>query len=322
MIKMSKKNSVRTYSIKEVSKKMNIPVGTIRQWEKDLNGLLVIPRNENNARYFTENEIELLDKIKGMREKNVSKDLIRSLLTEEALEQSKEADISTATEIALKIANISNASLVEKKRENEAQQAKIQANIEEFFAALQQYKLDFLQDIKDTVAYNQAEVMDEMKKEISSSSIHTIRQVSKSIQRANEKRKDELKQLSHAVTQASEHTSESFEDIAKTIKNDSKIGLERLSKKLMDNSKANIKENKSFYLRVTKAVTEASESIDKAADSLDEKQQILLQKMNELKESTEEIREREEVFQEMLKTFREAAAAKPEKKQWWKLWLK
>lgn len=316
---MSKNKFVRTYSIKEVSKKMNIPVGTIRQWEKDLSGILVIPRNESNARYFTEIEIELLKKIKGMREKNVSKDLIRSQLTEEASKQSKEKEISPLTEITL---NTANAPLVENKRENEAQQGKSQANIEEFFAALEQYKLDFLQDIKDTVAYNQAEVMDEMKREISSSSIHTIRQVSKSIQRANEKRKEELKQLSNAVTQASEHTSESFEAVANTIKNDSKISLERLSKKLTDNSKANIKENKSFYLRVTKAVTEARESIDKTADSLDEKQKILLQKMNEIKESTEEIQEREEVFQEMLKTFREAAAAKPEKKKWWKSWSK
>lgn len=319
---MSKNKSVRTYSIKEVSKKMNIPVGTIRQWEKDLNGILVIPRNENNARYFTEVEIELLDKIKGMREKNVSKDLIRSLLTKESLKQPKEAGISPSTEIALNTANVSNPSIVEKKRENEAQQAKTQANIEDFFAALEQYKLDFLQDIKDTVAYNQAEVMDEMKKEISSSSIHTIRQVSKSIQRANEKRKEELKQLSNTVTKASEHTTESLEAMANSIRNDSKVGLERLSKKLTDNSKANIKESKSFYLRVSKAVTEAKESIDKAAGSLDEKQQVLLQKMNEIKESTEEIQEREEVFQEMLKTFREAAATKPEKKKWWKIWSK
>lgn len=311
-----------TYSIKEVSKKMNIPVGTIRQWEKDLNGILVIPRGEGNARYFTEKEMNLLKQIKEMREKNVSKDLIRNLLTEQASQQSSKAEISPSTEVSLNTADISNASLVEKKRENESQQAKAQANIEEFFAALEQYKLDFLQDIKDTVAYNQAEVMDEMKKEISTSSIHTIKQVSKSIQRANEKRKEELKQLSDTVIQASEHTSASFEAIANNIKNDSRAGLERLSKKLGENSKANNKENKSFYLRITKAVTEAKESIDKAADSLDEKQQMLLQTMNEIKESTDEIQEREEVFQEMLKTFREAAAAKPEKKKWWQVWSK
>ena len=37
---------LRAYSIKEVSRKINVPAGTIRQWEKDLNGVLAIPRSK------------------------------------------------------------------------------------------------------------------------------------------------------------------------------------------------------------------------------------------------------------------------------------
>ena len=77
---MNNSQILRAYSINEVSKKINIPTGTIRQWEKDLEGLLIIPRTKQGARYYTENEITLLNKIKEMREQNISKGMIRSLL--------------------------------------------------------------------------------------------------------------------------------------------------------------------------------------------------------------------------------------------------
>src|SRR5690606_42021480 len=75
-----------------------------------------------------------------------------------------------------------------------------------------------------------------------------------------------------------------------------------------------------LYLKVNRTVNDAKDSINKANDSLEEKQQILLEKINEIKQNTEEIQQREIIFQEMLKSFREAAAAKPEKKKWWKIW--
>src|SRR6476620_9765323 len=77
---MTNKQIVRAYSINEVSQKLNIPTGTIRQWEKDLNGLLAIPRTQQGARYYTEHEIKTLAKVKEMREQNVSKGMIRTLL--------------------------------------------------------------------------------------------------------------------------------------------------------------------------------------------------------------------------------------------------
>jgi len=69
---------LKAYSIKEVSNKIEVTEGTIRQWEKDFN--LDIPRNEENARYFTEIEIETLEHIKTMRDKNLSKAVIKELL--------------------------------------------------------------------------------------------------------------------------------------------------------------------------------------------------------------------------------------------------
>ena len=77
---MNNKQILRAYSIKEVSQIINIPTGTIRQWEKDLDGLLVVPRTQQGARYYTDNEITILKKVKEMREQHVSKGMIRSLL--------------------------------------------------------------------------------------------------------------------------------------------------------------------------------------------------------------------------------------------------
>ncbi len=71
---MNNNKIVRAYSIKEVSQKLNIPTGTIRQWEKDLSGILDIPRTQQGARYYTGyREIKTLAKIKEMREQNIQR---------------------------------------------------------------------------------------------------------------------------------------------------------------------------------------------------------------------------------------------------------
>lgn len=69
---------LKAYSIKQVSSQIEVTEGTIRQWEKDFN--LDIPRSEDNSRYFTEIEIETLSHIKAMRDKNLSKAVIKDLL--------------------------------------------------------------------------------------------------------------------------------------------------------------------------------------------------------------------------------------------------
>ena len=77
---MNSRQMLRGYFIKEVSKKINTPIETIKQWEKDFNGLLVVPRTQQGARYYTNKEISLLNKIKKMCEQNANKEMIRSSL--------------------------------------------------------------------------------------------------------------------------------------------------------------------------------------------------------------------------------------------------
>lgn len=102
---------LKAYSIKEVSQKLDIPQGTIRQWEKDFKGILEIPRDKENSRYYTEIEIETLNNIKTMREKNLSKEIIKNLLENKPEEEKKktpqpDVPVLRQTEITETLRNI------------------------------------------------------------------------------------------------------------------------------------------------------------------------------------------------------------------------
>ncbi len=71
---------MQAYSISQVSEKLDTHPNTIRQWEKSLEGVLNIPRDEKGARYYTDFEIDALRRVKALREKGVSFDIIREVL--------------------------------------------------------------------------------------------------------------------------------------------------------------------------------------------------------------------------------------------------
>lgn len=71
---------MKAYSIKEVQEITKVPSGTIRQWEKDLEGIFNVPRDENRNRYYTNFEIDIIKKIKQMRDKNLSIAMIKDLM--------------------------------------------------------------------------------------------------------------------------------------------------------------------------------------------------------------------------------------------------
>jgi DNA-binding transcriptional MerR regulator len=303
---MQNNKILRAYSIKEVSKKINIPTGTIRQWEKDLNGLLVIPRTKQGARFYTEKEIELLRKIKEMRAQNVSKEMIRSLLTKHFSHTSE--DPSETFEIAP----------LPDSQNDISQESKL--SMEDVQALMDTYKQELVKEMKNEMSHTRQQVIEELKKELASSSLHSIKEISKSIQRANDKRKGELQEISGAIIQSSERTSESFEALAEDVMKASEGTYERIAQKVTENHKAATRENNATIKRVSKTISDSKKEIQKVVASLESKQENLLETMNELKQSTEEIQHREEVFQGMLSSYREVAAAKSKKKSWWKLW--
>lgn len=304
---MNSNKILRAYSIKEVSKKVGIPTGTIRQWEKDLDGLLFIPRTKQGARYFTEKEISLLKKIKEMREQNISKDMIRSLLQKHF----SEGQENPSESFEVSVPTVSNI--------NEVNHAP-ELTISNFHQLLEDYKRDLTLEIKQEIAYNRQQIIDDVKSEIASSSLHSIKEISKSIQRSNDKRKGELQEISTAIVQYSEDTSESFEMLVDHVSKASQGTYERISKKMTDSSKLSTKENNATLRRMSKTISDTKNEMQKVVISLEAKQEQLLHTMNDLKQSTEEIQHREEVFQGMLSSYREVAASKAKRRNWWKFW--
>lgn len=75
-----KQQFMKAYTVNEVSKLIDIPAGTIRQWEKSLEGILHIPRDDKGSRYYTDFEINSLTNIKSMRDKGLSFDVIKEVL--------------------------------------------------------------------------------------------------------------------------------------------------------------------------------------------------------------------------------------------------
>ncbi|WP_084786674.1 MerR family transcriptional regulator [Bacillus tuaregi] len=314
---MNNRQILRAYSIKEVSQILNIPTGTIRQWEKDLNGLLKIPRTQQGARYYTENEIKLLNKVKEMREQNVPKGMIRTLL-EKHLNQ----DLDPASE-AFEAAPPSQP-----QQENTLQPAPVNelqpSNLEAFQQAMEAFKKDLLSEIKRDIKYeikqSNHDLLDGMKNEISNSSLVTVREISKSIQRSNDKRKIEVEEISNAIVRASEKTSETFGTLSYDILKGSESTYERIAKRINANAKMAERDNQKLLEKVSKKVNEAKEEMKSVSQFFDVQQDYLIESINELKQSQEEVQKREEIFQEMISSYREVAATKKEKKKWWKPW--
>lgn len=341
---MNNRQILRAYSIKEVSQMTNIPTGTIRQWEKDLDGLLVIPRTQQGARYYTDNEIKILNKVKEMRAQHVSKGMIRTLLEKYLNEDSTPS--SKSFEMA-----VQPVQPVQEEKESQPSTDLQTNNMEAFYAAMETFKQDLLNEIKHEIAINKSDLIDEMKNEFSSSSLVTVKEISKSLQRSNDKRKVEMHEITNTIMKASELTSETFITLSKDILNDSEATYEKLSKDILKGSEATYekiskdilngseatyeklskrinqsnklaeRDHKKELEKVSQTVMETKDEIRSVCEALDSQQDFLIESLNDLKQSQEEIRKREEVFQSMISSYREVATAKSTKKKWWKSWF-
>ncbi|WP_394239454.1 MerR family transcriptional regulator [Niallia oryzisoli] len=312
---MNNRQLLRAYSIKEVSEILNIPTGTIRQWEKDLNGLLKIPRTQQGARYYTENEIKILNKVKEMRDQNVPKGMIRSLLEKHLSQDSEPA--SESFEVTV---HPQPEQPVQSVPSNELQPS----NLEAFQQAMETFKHDLLNEIKHEIKYemklSKNDIIDDMKNELSNSSLVTVKEISKSIQRSNDKRKAEVQEISNAIVRASEKTSETFGTLSYDILKGSESTYERISKRINATAKMAERDNQKLLDRVSKTVNEAKDEMRSVSQFFDVQQDYLIESINELKQSQEEVQKREEIFQEMISTYREVAATKKQQKKWWKPW--
>ncbi|WP_026582179.1 MerR family transcriptional regulator [Bacillus sp. J33] len=305
---------MKAYTIKEVSKMLNVPPGTLRQWEKDLNGILLIPRSKQGARFYTDHEINLLEKVKQMRDKNLSKEMIRDLLQ-------KHMDISS--EAGSEPAESSLAPVQQDAGIHTEQHSGM--NAEQFMALMDTFKDSLITDVRNEIRNGiRKEVLEEVKKEISKGSLHTVKSLSDSIYKSSEKTKSEIEDLSSKIRQASEDTSEAVGTLSKRVAKSSKRTsdqIHQLTNKLTESSEASSEEFKTMIHYISSSAEVTSTEISSLIETLNTDREIYIETINKEREQYwHEVKQREEVFQDMIVSFRNAAASQEPAKKWWEFW--
>lgn len=289
---------MKAYTMKEVSKKINIPPRTIRQWEKDLIGLLEIPRTKQGARIYTETELNLLLELKQLYAQKVNKEEIRACFGEKLKPQNEDLDIEPETFLEL----VSETTSTISTHETET------TNADLFFEAMDTYKQTFLNDVKEEIrSVVRKEVLDEVKKEISKGTFLTVKSLSDSLYKATENTKAEIHELAETLDKTAENTSVSLQYLSNSIANSSIETSEEffsLSKQLSETT-----EELFHYVDVTNS------EIDSLTEAISREREVYVEDREQFRQ---EISQREASFQNFLISFRDAAAAK--EKKWWKFW--
>lgn len=321
---------LKTHTIKEVSRIINVPLGNIKKWEKELSEFLVIPRTKGGARYYTDSEIELLLEIKQMRSKNQKIELIRDFLTNKRIESDLD---KTPVEI------VTEQSLVTLAKE----EAPI-LNVEGFFNAMETYKQTVIQEVKDEIRnVVRKEIVEEVKKEISKGTLQTVKCLSDSIYKSTEKTKTEIQDLSNTFCGASGLTRKKIESLADAISTASKGTAEDLStlsysigiaakgaskeissieKTILNISRGTSDQISTLSRQLTKTADDLTYNLDDTNNDIYElKEALAYERVSNLKSQEQlrdEILQREALFQNMLTAYRDAAPSK--EKKWWQIW--
>jgi DNA-binding transcriptional MerR regulator len=380
-VMMFKQYNGKSYSMKEVSNIINLPVGTIKQWEKELSGLLVIPRTKQGARYCTDQELVLLKQIKEMREQFLHKHEIRALLEKQmipSIEPVISKDI-TPTVPEVFVSEDQHVLAIEESTPEElteTEDASMDRTLEvypihetavtpldvqvihkdeRYELSIEVFKHELLSEIKKEIHLQQKELLDEIKNELVSQSIQTVQEVSKSIQRSNDKRQGEVQFLTDTIQQVSEKNAEQFTFLTQTLKETtygtaeqidlltnemakstqvieqlealpeelfkiSEAKLEKLSKQVTQSTLTAAHQNRQSVEKMNGSVEDVKDRLEEIVNVMTKEQRQIHKAMNEIKVSTAKIHQREEQFQHMVSSLREVAAAKSKKRNWWKFW--
>lgn len=313
---------MKAYTIQEVSKMISVPPGTIRQWERDLNGLLIIPRTRQGSRFFTETEITLLEKVKQMREKNLGKDMIRELIQQHFRQMSEEASESLGTQVKV-VKEMKPAPVNQAVPVSTNPPAPMAFDAESFFSAMDAYKQEFLAGVREEIRTAvKKEIIEEVKKEVSKSSFHTVKTLSDSIYKSSERTLAEVAELADVVSKSSEQASETARFLSSSISNVSKSTGEQISslnKRMAHASERSSKEMKALIKSMSDANLIAENVVESFNDTLIKDREFYMETLNmERMIHSQEMDRREELLQEIVSNFRETAAAN--QKKWWRFW--
>jgi DNA-binding transcriptional MerR regulator len=291
-------NTMKTFTLKEVSKKINVKPATLRKWEEELKEILEIPRTKQGARIYSQVELDLLLEIKQMYEnKQTTSMILQSFQTKEEPENSgiTEPSAPSLPMISESFPEVTNEEIAIK-------------NTDEFFDAMDSYKQTFLSEVKDEIrSVLRKEVVEEVKKEISKGTFYTVKSLSDSIYKSSANTKAEIEELSVHLEKTAEQTTERLHYLSKSIANASHETSEEiytLSKQLSDST-----EELAHYVDITNTeILSLSEVIEKDRE----------ERVKERDQFRQDVTQREAAFQDLLTSFRDVAAAK--EKKWWKFW--
>jgi DNA-binding transcriptional MerR regulator len=289
---------MKTFTLKEVSKKINATPGMLRKWEKEFAELLTIPRTKQGARIYTESEINQLAEIKHLYTQKFTSEMVRRELEN----KNKAEPLEIAEPPTNTIAVISDKDLTLPADESAMMKADL------FFEAMDTYKQTFLDEVREEIRnVLRKEVVEEVKKEIKNGTLTTVKSLSDSIYKSTANTKADLEEISENLERVSEQTSESLQYLSNSITNvsiETSEEIYTLSKQLTDST-----DELSRFVSITNnEMVNLNESIVK-------EREVLIQDREQYRH---EIRQREADFQDMLVSFRDVAASK--EKKWWKFW--
>ncbi|MGG3468924.1 MerR family transcriptional regulator [Neobacillus pocheonensis] len=290
---------MKTYTLKEAAKKINIPPSTLKQWEHEFNEILEIPRTKQGARIYSELEIDLLLDIKRMYQEKLSKEEIRKTMLQQEPEEENSKEMEPSA-VSIEVLSEPFAPVVVD--DNPLKNANL------FFEAMDTYTQNFLNEVKEEIrSVVRKEVIEEVKKEIKNGTLTTVKSLSDSIYKSTANTKAEIQDLSVSIEKASENTLESLQYLSKSISNvtiETTEEIFTLSKQLTETS-----EELANYVDVT------NNEISSLTEAIALDREFFIEERNQYRS---EITQRELAFQQMLTSFRDVAAAK--EKKWWKFW--
>jgi DNA-binding transcriptional MerR regulator len=288
------------YTLKEAAKMINVPAGAIRQWEKELYGLIEIPRSRQGARIYTDSMVELFMGIKEQCSMKANKVEIRSWV-QQKLHPEPEMEEPT-------VEHPSEYELVAEPIPSLSMNQTSSTNAEQFLAGLESFKQNFISDLKDEVrTVIRKELLAEVKKELNNNTLTTVKKLSDSIYKSSENTKAGLEDLADKVEKINEETIDSIKYLSNRMTSasvDTSEEIYHLSKQLAATSE-----------ELTKYVDNTNNEIYSLTEELSKDRDYFIEEREHYRD---EVRQREAAFQNMLISFRDAASAK--EKKWWKFW--
>ncbi|MEW4282107.1 MerR family transcriptional regulator [Priestia koreensis] len=289
---------MQAYTMKEAAKKIKVPPRIIKQWEKDLEGLLLIPRTKQGARFYTDAELLFLKELKELYSKKYSKEEIQSYVRkakgikkEEQIEKCEEAyteppspsplvnidevDVDTILESAAAeevmqeepscevVSSLHEEEMVE--QETKRVEASVPTDI------VQAELIQTVQNFKDVF-----EAFHSFKEEL-------IQEVRNEIR--NEVRNEILGDVRNEITKGTEQTYEMMETVGSFIAESSERTADEMkgiSKKLIRSQESNFEEMSYMLENISETTEQKTEVLQKTVNEIHSSQEGQKEEMRSL----------------------------------------